>query len=166
MGRLYALQGENQTLNTGSIMIAFQTAAAGSAAARCTLKRLEISQSASTTLAQIRGEIATRDTAGTLTVASKAPTNLRLPGGPASGLSGSTAPAGGTARSGIVSSADSGGAYTTVWTFNFANLSGYLWKPAPDEEIEIPASTVCVVRLVAAPSTLTGWTFSLEIDEE
>lgn len=166
MGRLYALQGENQTLSTGSILLAFQTAAAGSAGAREVLKRLEISQSGSTTLAQIRGEIATRDTAGTLTVTGKAPTNLRLPGGPASGIASNTAPAGGTARSGIVSSADSGGTYTTIWPFNFSNLAGYLWKPAPDEEINIPASTLVVVRLLAAPGTLTGWTFALEMDEE
>lgn len=166
MGRLYALQGENQTLNTGSILLACQTAAANSAGARHKLKRLEISQSGSTTLAQIRGEISTRDTAGTLTLTSKAPSPARLASGPASGISGSTAPAGGTARSGIISSADSGGAYTTLLPFNFSNLSGYLWQPTPEQEIEIPASTLYVVRLLAAPSTLTGWTFFLEMDEE
>lgn len=166
MGRLYALQGENQTLSTGSVMIAWQTAAAGSAGARTNIKRLEISQSGTTTLAQIRGEIATRDTAGTLTVTSKAPTVFRLPGGPASGIAGSTAPAGAVARSGIVSSADSGGAYTTILPFNFANLAGYLFKPDPEEEIKVPASTLCVVRLLTAPGTLTGWTFTVIFDEE
>lgn len=159
------LKGENQTLSTGSILLAMQTAAANSLGARVAIKRLEISQSGSTTLAMIRGEIATRDTAGTLTLTSLAPTALRPVAGPISGIAGSTAPAGGTARSGIVSSADSGGTYTTLLPFNFANTAGYLYKPAPDEEILIPASTLFVVRFLAAPGTLTGWTFSLVIDE-
>jgi hypothetical protein len=113
----------------------------------------------------LRADIATRDTAGTLTVTSLAPTAIRPVAGPASGIAGNTAPAGGTARSGITSSADSGGAYTSIYPFNFANTAGYLYKPAPDEEILIPASTLFVVRFLAAPGTLTGWTFALTIDE-
>ena len=159
------LKGENLTLGTGNVLAAIQTAAANALAARIAIKRLEISQSGSTTLAMIRGEIATRDTAGTLTVTSLAPTALRPVAGPASGLSGNTAPAGGTGRSGINSSADSGGTYTSLFPFNFANTAGYLYKPAPDEEILIPASTLFVVRLLATPGTTSGWSFSLVIDE-
>lgn len=165
-GRTYVLRGENQTLSTGNVLAAFQTAAAGSAAANVRLKRLEISQSGTTTLAMIRGEIATRDTAGTLTTTSLAPTAIRPAGGPASGLSGNTSVIGGTGRSGIISSADSGGTYTTLYPFNFPNTAGMLWKPDPDEEIWIPASTVCVVRLLATPGTTTGWTVSLWTVEE
>jgi hypothetical protein len=159
------LKGENQTMGTGSIMTAIQTAAANANGARIAIKRLEISQSGTATLAMVRAEIATRDTAGTLTLTSLAPTAIRPVAGPASGIAGNTAPAGGTARSGITSSADSGGAYTTLYPFAFANTAGYLYKPAPDEEILIPASTLFVVRFVAAPGTLTGWTFTLTIDE-
>jgi hypothetical protein len=159
------LKAENATLSTGSILGAVQTAAANANGARIAIKRLEISQSGSTTLAMIRGEIATRDTAGTLTLTSLAPTAVRPVAGPASGIAGSTAPAGGTARSGITSSADSGGTYTQIWPFNFANTAGYLYKPAPDEEILIPASTLFVVRFIAAPGTLTGWSFTLVMDE-
>jgi hypothetical protein len=159
------LKGENLTLGTGNVLAAIQTAAANALAARAAIKRLEISQSGSTTLAQIRGEIATRDTAGTLTVTSLAPTVLRPVAGPASGLSGNTAPAGGAGRSGINSSADSGGTYTSLFPFNFANTAGYLYKPAPDEEIMIPASTLFVVRFLATPGTTTGWTFTLVLDE-
>lgn len=166
MGRRTVLAAENMTLGTGSILAAFQTAAANAAAAHVSIKRLEISQSGSTTLAMIRGEIATRDTAGTLTMTSSTPKNINPVAGVASGLAGSTAPAGGTARSGTASSADSGGAYTSIFPFNFANTSGYLWKPAPDEEIWIQASTLCVVRFLAAPGTLTGWTISLVLDED
>jgi hypothetical protein len=148
MGKVTVLKGENQTLSTGSVLAAVQTAAAGSAGAHVKIKRLEISQSGSTTLAMIRGEIATRDTAGTLTVTSLAP------------------PAGGTARSGITSSADSGGTYTSLYPLNFPNTAGYLHKPAPDEEIWIPPSTLFVVRFLAAPGTLTGWTVVLVLDED
>lgn len=166
MGKITVLDGESLTLGTGSVLAAIQTAAAGSAAARVKVKRLEISQNASTTLAMVRGEFATRNTAGTLTTTSQAPIAVRPIGGAASGLAGNTSVIGGTGRSGINSSADSGGTYTQIVPFNFANTAGYLFKPAPDEEIEVPASTVFVVRFIAAPGTTTGWTFSLWLEEE
>lgn len=166
MGLITVLKGENLTLGTGNVLVALRTAAAAAAAARVKVKRLEISQSGSTTLAMIRGEFATRDTAGTLTMTSLAPTNVQPIGGQASGLAGNTAPAGGDGRSGINSSADSGGTYTQIYPFNFANTAGYLWKPALDEEIWVPASTVFVVRFLATPGTTTGWTFALTLEEE
>jgi hypothetical protein len=166
MGKRTVLVGENMSLGTGNVLAAFQTAASGSAAGHVSIKRLEISQSGTTTLAMIRGEISTRSTAGTLTMTSATPTNINPIGGPASGLSGNTAPAGGTGRSGINSSADSGGTYTQIFPFNFANTAGYLFKPAPDEEIWIPNSTLCTVRLLATPGTTTGWTISLVLDED
>jgi hypothetical protein len=165
-GKITVLKGENLTLGTGNVLAALQTAAAGSSGARVKVKRLEITQSGTTTLAMLRGEIATRDTAGTLTVTALAPVTLRPVGGLASGIAGSTAPAGAVARSGINSSADSGGTYTSLYPFNFANTAGYLFKPDPDEQIEIPASTLFVVRLLATPGTTTGWTFTLVMEEE
>lgn len=165
-GKTTVLSGENLTLGTGNVLAAFQTAAAASLAAVVRIKRLEISQSGSTTLAMIRGEISTRNTSGTLTMTSAAPVAVRPVGSPASGLAGNTAPAGGAARSGINSSADSGGTYTELVPFNFANTSGYLFKPDPDEEIWIPASTLATVRLLATPGTTTGWTFALWLVEE
>lgn len=167
MGRITVLKGENLTLTTAvRVLAALRTAAAAAAAARVKIKRLEIGQSGTTTVQMIRGQIATRDTAGTLTCTSLAPTNLQPAGGPASGLAGNTAPAGGDGRSGINGSVDSGGTYTELYPFAFPNTAGYLYKPAPDEEIVVPASTVLVVRLLADPTTLTGWTFSLVLDEE
>jgi hypothetical protein len=165
-GKVTVLAGENLTLGTGSVLAAIQTAAVNSLAAQVRIKRLEISQSGSTTLAQIRGEISTRTTAGTLTVTSAAPVAVRPVAGPASGLAGNVAPAGGVGRSGINSSADTGGTYTQIMPFNFPNTAGYLFKPDPDEEIWFPPSTLFVVRLLAAPATLTGWTFSLWLVEE
>lgn len=165
MGKITSLFGENLTLGTGSVLAAVQSAAIGNNGAHLRIKRLEVGQSGTATLAMCRLEIATRDTAGTLTVTSLAPKVIRPVGGGASGIAGNVAPAGGVARSGINSSADSGGTYVTVKPFNFANTAGMLYKPAPDEEIWIPASTLFVVRFVAAPGTTTGWTFSLDLDE-
>jgi hypothetical protein len=166
MGNTTVLKGENQTLSTGSVLCAVQTAAVNVAGAQIKIKRLEISQSGSVTLAMIRGEVATRDTAGTLTVTSLAPTSIRPVAGGVSAIAGNVAPAGGTARSGITSTADSGGTYTQIWPFNFANTAGYLYKPAYDEELWFAASTLFVVRFLAAPATLTGWTFTLTMSED
>lgn len=165
-GKITVLKDENMTLGTGNVLAVFRTAAAGSAAARVRIKRLEISQSGSSTLAQIRGEIATRDTAGTLTTTATSPVRTNPVGGAASGLSGNTAPVGAAGRSGTDSSADSGGTYTSILPFNFANTAGYLFKPDPEEEVEIPADTVCAIRLLATPATTTGWTVMVVLAEE
>ena len=165
-GKITVLKGENLTLGTGNVLAVLSTPAAGTAGARIRVKRLEISQSGSTTLAQIRCEFFTRDNAGTLTTTSLAPTPIKPIGAAASAFSGNTSVIGGTARSGINSSADSGGTYTSIYPFNFPNTAGYLYKPAPDEEIEVAASTFFGVRFIAAPGTTTGWTFTLTIEEE
>lgn len=166
MGKLTVLKGENLTLGTGNVLAVLSTPTAGSAGARLKVKRLEISQSGSTTLGMVRGEFFTRDNAGTLTTTSLAPTAIKPIGGAASAFAGNTSVIGGTARSGINSSADSGGTYTSIYPFNFPNTAGYLHKPAPDEEIEVPASTFFGVRLLASPATTTGWTFTLTLEEE
>jgi hypothetical protein len=164
--RIVILSGENQTVGTGNVLMAVNTAATATAAAGIVkIKRIEISQSGSTTLAMIRGELATRNTAGTLTTTSKAPVNTSPVGGSTPALVGSTTQLATASSSGIISSADSGGTYTTVFPFNFPNTAGYLWKPDPEEEILMPAATVFVVRLLATPGTTTGWTFSMILGE-
>jgi hypothetical protein len=163
-GRRSILSAENLTLGTGNVLAAIRPAAADAAASILRITRIEIFQSGSTTLAQIRGAIGERDTAGTLTMTSQAP-NPAVIGGPASGITGSTAPAGTAARSGVNSSADSGGTYVNTRTFNFPNLNGYLWKPDPDEEILVTPGRVFVVRLLATPGTATGWGVTIDIEE-
>lgn len=165
MGRVTELIGENMSLGTGDVLAAFQTAAAGSAAAEIEIQRVEISQSGSTTSAQIRGAFSTRNTSGTLTMTAFTPLLVRPLGGAASGLTGNTSVIGGTARSGINSSADSGGAYTDHHYMNFNNLNGYLWVPTEKERIWVPPSTVWCVRLLAAPGTTTGWTIVVVLEE-
>lgn len=164
MGRHYSAGGENQTLSTGNVLLALRTATGVNAGSLLAIKRIEINQSGSTTSAMIRGEVATRDTVGTLTMTAVTPSNLVL-GGPASGLSGNTAPVGAAARIGINSSADSGGTYTQRRPFNFNNLNGYLWVPTPEERKIVPPDSVFILRLLAAPATLTGWTWSVEFEE-
>jgi hypothetical protein len=166
VGKITVLGAENFTLGTGNVLAAFQTAAAGFAASNIYIKRVEIGQSASTTLGMVRGEFATRNTAGTLTMTATTPVTVRPLGGAASGLTGSTAPAGAVARSGTNSSADSGGTYTsTGHYFNVANTSGYMFKPDPSEELWVPPSTLFVVRFLTAPTGTTGWTISIWLDE-
>lgn len=164
MGKRTILSGENMTLGTGNVLAGFRPAAADAIASIVHVTRVEISQSGSTTLAMIRGAIGSRDTAGTLTVTSAAPTSDAL-GGPASGFTGATTFLGTAARSGINSSADSGGTYVNVIPFAFANTAGYLWKPDPGEEITVSPGQVFVVRLLATPGTTTGWTVSVYINE-
>jgi len=164
--KITRLKDENMTLGTGNVLAVWRTAAAGSAAARTRIKRIEISQSGTTTLQMIRAEVATRDTAGTLTTTATSPVRTNPVGGAASGLSGNTAPVGAAGRSGTDSSADSGGTYTEIDPFSFPNTAGYLDKPDPEEEIEIPADTVCVVRLLTTPTTSTGWNIKVILKEE
>lgn len=163
-GKRTVLLGENLTLSTGSGLAGFQTAAVNSAASTVRISRVEISQSGTTTLAMIRGAISKRDTAGTYTMTAATPVAVYV-GGSASGLTGNTSIIGAVARAGITSTADSGGTYVDQRVFAFANLNGYLWKPDPDEEMVVQPSTVVVVRFLAAPGTLTGWTICMDLEE-
>lgn len=154
------------SLGTGYVLAAIRTAAdAVTAGGRLQIRRVEISQNATATGALVRGEIFTRDTAGTLTMTSATPNATDPLGGPSSAISGSTAPAGTAARCGVNSSADSGGTYTQRRAFNFHNLNGYLWIPTPEEKMEVPPATVWGVRFIAAPGTTTGWTISIDFEE-
>lgn len=168
MGRRTTLSAVGFTLGTGNVLAAFQTAAVNSAAALIHITRIEAGQTGTTTLAMCALEFALRDTAGTLTMTATTP-EPSVVAGPASGLTGNTAPAGGVARSGTNSSADSGGAYTNKKFFTpFANTAGFLWKPDPKEEIVVPPSKLVVVRFAGgtAPTGTTGWMVSLELEED
>jgi hypothetical protein len=164
-GKVTVLTAENFTLTTTILNLALiSTAAAGSAAARVKIRRVEIGQSGTTTLQQIRGAFSTQ-TGTTVTATATTPVTVSPLGGPASGLTGNTSPFGGTARTGTNASVNTTPGYTNHHLFAFANLNGYLWKPDPTEELEIPASTLWSVRLIADPTTLTGWTVSVTIEE-
>src|SRR5208282_1280185 len=109
MGRRYILSGENLSLGTGDILAALQPAAAGSAGSWIEIERVEVTQNATSTAAQTRLFLGSRNTSGTLTVTAATPNPLVL-GAPASGISGGTSPLT-AAKGGVNSSADSGGTY-------------------------------------------------------
>lgn len=166
MSRVYNVSDNNLTVGTGNVLFAVRTAAdALTAGGNLAIRRIEIGQSGTTTAEMVRGHLATRDTAGTLTMTSVTPRSVSPLGGPASGITGSTAPAGTAARVGTDSSADSGGTYVTIRPFTFHNLNGYLWVPTPQEVIEVPPATVFVVQLLASPTGTTGWTISVDFEE-
>ena len=164
-GRMTVLGAENFTLTTTILNLALiSTAAAGSAAARVKIKRVEISQRGTSTLQMIGGFFSTQ-TGTTVTATSTTPVPIGPLGSAASGLSGNTSPFGGTARSATNASVNTTPGYTNHHFFDFANLNGYLWQPTPEQEIEIPASTLWSVRLAADPTTLTGWSVSVWLEE-
>lgn len=165
MGRIYSVGAENITLGTGNVLLAFQTNSGVGAGSNIGIRRIEVGQSGSTTAAQIRAALSTRNTSGTLTMTSVTPQPLSPVTGPASGLSGNTAPAGAVARIGINSSADSGGTYTDHYYANFNNLNGWLWIPTPPEMIDVPPSILWCLRLLATPGTTTGWSFNVIFEE-
>ena len=166
MSRLYTVSDNNFTLGTGNVLFALRTAAdMATAGGHIAIRRIEIGQSGTTTAEMVRAHIATRDTAGTLTMTSVTPRPISPLGGPASGISGSTAPAGTAARVGTDSSADSGGTYTTIHPFTFHNLNGWLYIPTPEERIEVPPATVVCVQFLAAPTGTTGWTIAVTYEE-
>lgn len=163
MGRRYIISGENLSLGTGDVLLAFQPAAAGNAGSIIEVERVEVTQNATTTSAQSRISLGSRNTAGTLTMTSAAPNPLPL-GGPASGIAGGTSPLS-AATAGVNSSADSGGTYVNTWPCNPNNQGGYLWIPIPEHKIIVPPGVVFVVRFLAAPGTTTGWTVIAAIHE-
>lgn len=167
MGKATVLTAENGTLTTAVLnLVHISTAAVNAAAAQVRVKRVEISQSGTTTLQMIRGRFALQTAGTTVTATAVTPVNISPLSGPASGLTGNTAPAGGTARTGTFATVNTSPTYVAHHNFNFANLNGYIWKPDPKEELWIPPSTIWTVYFLADPTTMTGWTISVFLDED
>lgn len=165
MGKITVITAENMSLTTAiTQLLLLQTAAAGSAASNVKVKRVEISQSGSTTLGMVRGSFHTQ-TGTTTTGTSTTPVAVKPLGSAASGLSGNTNVGGGAGRSGTNLSVNTTPSKTRHHYFNFANLNGYVYIPPPDNEIEIPPSTLWGIDFIADPATLTGWTISVTLEE-
>ncbi len=163
MGRRYILSGENLTLGTGSVLAALQPAAAGSAGSIIEIERVEVTQNHNTTSAQTRIALGSRDTAGTLTVTGATPNPLVL-GAPASGITSGTAPTT-AAKSGVNSSADSGGTYINTYVVNPNNQGGFVWIPIPEHKIIVPPGLIFSVRFLTAPGDTAGWTVAVYFHE-
>ena len=127
------------------------------------VERVEVTQNATATSAQTRLFLGSRNTSGTLTMTSATPNPIVL-GGPASGISGGTAPTT-AAKSGVNSSADSGGTYVQTYVVNPNNQGGFLWIPVPEHKLIVVPGVVFAVGFVAAPGTTTGWTVTVVFHE-
>jgi hypothetical protein len=84
---------------------------------------------------------------------------------PASSITGGTSAAAGTA--GTASTSEGAGAFTPVVDDAFNNLTGYVWVPAPGEELMFaPASAEAfVLRVPTAPTGTTNWHASVTFEE-
>jgi hypothetical protein len=161
---MYNAGQENITLTTAvDVLVAMQSAAAGNAGSILRIIRVEVSQISITTGAQVRCVIAQRTTATTLTTTALTPRPLTI-GGPASGITGGTAPTT-AATAGYGATVDTGGTYTNTWPCAPHVFNGWLWLPTDKESIWLPPSTLIVVKLMADPSTLTGWDCSVIYEE-
>jgi len=140
MSRYYTIKHDAISV-TGAITIIQLKAGTGVV---CRIVRLEISQSLSTTSAQVRTQIVRKSAAATVT----SYTPLLMDGGDNAAKS-----VGGTAATGITASAE--GTNTDILhSATWNALSGYLYLPVPEERIVIPAAGIIGVLFPAAP-TLT-----------
>jgi len=160
--RTFTISGENLTV-AGATTLAFLNPPAAPNKS-IDILRVEVTQSATTTLANVRLRLFTQVTAfPTLTSATPAVHNRGDTA--ASVIVGGTAGAAGT--SGVNASAEGAGAKTTVIPVAPNNLNGWLWLPTEDERIVLPAGYASGfgVQFIAAPGTLTGWTVTLTFAE-
>jgi hypothetical protein len=143
MGRIYVIKHDAIAVS-GAITIIQLKAGASNI---CRLLRLEISQSASTTSAQVRTQIVRKSAAATVT----SYTPLLMDAG-----DGAAKSVGGTSATGITATAegtDTDILHSATWNA----LSGYLWLPVPEERITVSAAGIIGVKFPANPSlTITA----------
>jgi hypothetical protein len=108
----------------------------------CYIRRLEMSQTGSTTSAQVRVQIVRKSAAATVTSF----TPLLLDTGDSAAKS-----VGGTAATGVTATAE-GTDTDIVLDATWNALSGYLYVPTPDELITVPAGGIIGVKFPANPA--------------
>ena len=164
MGRMYSITAKAETMVTAvNVLVGIYPAATPPAAGSVlAIHRVEISQSANTTSAQVRALLSAR-TGGNLTVATVTPSPLRY-GGTASaiaGIAGTLA----AAKCGITGSVDATPTYVDLVTASFNALNGWLYIPTPEERIYMTGAVAFIVRFGADPGTLTGWHCTVVYEE-
>lgn len=164
MGRMYTIVAPHATMITAVnvLQAIYPVAAAHAAGSLIRIYRVEIGQDENATSAMIRGALSWR-TGGNLTVATVTPNPL-LSGGAASVIAG----IGGTlaaGKCGITGSADATPTYLDFHEFAFNALNGYLWIPTPEERPVVAGAMAFVVRFLADPGTLLGWTSTVVFEE-
>ena len=164
MPRTYSIVAEHQTMITAVNVLAAIYPVATPPAAGSVLKimRVEIGQDENATSAQVRVALSSR-TGGNLTVATVTP-NPRKIGGAASAIAGvaGTLAAG---KCGITGSGDATPTYLNYRVATFNALNGWLWIPTPEEVIYLTGAVAFVVRFLADPATLLGWSCTVDFEE-
>ena len=159
MSRLFSVAGSQVTIAAASTLVAINPGVTRSLG----FIRAWVGQDANATSAQESIQLNTKATAFS-TLTSATPQKLTISDA-AAAITGGTAGAAGTA--GINASAEGGGATTVIWPDAFNVLNGWLWVPTPKEIIMFPASSslAFALKFVAAPATLTGWSFGVNYKE-
>lgn len=143
MGRKYVINHTAIAVSSAITIIQLKAGASNI----CLIHRLEMSQSGSTTSAQVRTQILRKSAAATVTSF----TPLLMDTGDSAAKS-----VGGTSATGITASGegtDSDILVNAVWNA----LSGYLYLPTPDERIVVPAAGIVGVKFPANPAlTITA----------
>ena len=164
MGRIYNIVSSNATMITAVNVLAaiYPVATPPAAGSVLAIRRVEISQNANATSAQVRAALSLR-TGGNLTVATVTPVPRKY-GGAASAIAGiaGTLAAG---KCGITGSADATPTYVDYASAAFNALNGWLWIPVPEEIPYVTGAVAFVVRFLADPATLTGWNCTLTFEE-
>lgn len=164
MGRIYNIVSSNATMVTAVNVLQgiYPVATPPAAGSVLAIRRVEISQNANATSAQVRAALSLR-TGGNLTVATVTPQSRKY-GGAASAIAGiaGTLAAG---KCGITGSADATPTYVDYVSATFNALNGWLWIPVPDETIYVTGAVAFIVRFLADPATLTGWNCTLTFEE-
>jgi len=164
MGRTYNIVAEHQTMITAvNVLVGIYPVATPPAAGSViAINRVEITQSENATSAMVRAALSAR-TGGNLTVATVTP-SAAMYGGAVSAIAGvaGTLAAG---KCGITGSGDATPGYVDLVVADFNALNGWLWIPTPSERIFITGAVAFVVRFLADPGTLLGWTCTVNYEE-
>jgi hypothetical protein len=164
MGRTYNVTASHQTMITAvNVLVGIYPVATPPAAGSViAINRVEITQSENATSAMVRAALSAR-TGGDLTVATVTP-SAAMYGGAASAIAGvaGTLAAG---KCGITGSADATPTYVNLVTADFNALNGWLWIPTSSERIFMTGEVAFVVRFLADPGTLLGWTCTVNFEE-
>lgn len=162
MEQVYSVVMENQTIVADATLVIIRTASAiSSRASNIRILRCWAGQVGTDTSDQIGIKIAMKASAfGTYTSTTPSPHFLATV---ASGITGSTS--GAAAGSGTDASAEGAGTVTTIVADAFNNLNGYLWLPAPEERLIIPADTAVILKIIGTPTSLTGWSAGITFQE-
>ena len=164
MGRTYNIVATHATMVTAvNVLVGiYPVATPPAAGSLIRINRVEVGQDENATSAQSRIALSSR-TGGNLTVATITP-NPVMVGGAASAIVG----IGGTlaaGKCGITGSADATPTYVDLVTADFNALNGWLWIPTPSERIFMTGAVAFVVRFLADPGTLLGWTCTVNFEE-